>query len=321
MRYLSLGGREVSAVGMGAWQLGSKSWGWGRGFGPSEASAIVKRALELGVNLFDTAEVYAGGLSELLLGEALRGHRQRAYVATKVWPTHALRRQVRSAAEGSLRRLQMDRIDLYQIHWPNPLVPMSWTLAGMRDLLDSGRIGSVGVSNFSLSRWRGADGLLGMPVPSNQVRYNLLQREAERDLLPFAQSNRRAIIAYSPLAQGLLSGRYDEAHMPGGVRRVNRLFTPENLRRARPVLDVLGEVAAAHGVTRAQIALAWTIRQPGVIAIPGAKSVEQIEQNAAAADVTLTPDEAAALDEVSASFRPAGRVSSVGQMARRLLGL
>ena len=321
MRYVSLAGREVSVVGLGAWQFGSTSWGWDREFGTREAMAIVERAIELGVVLFDTAEVYAGGASEQLLGEALREHRERAYVASKVWPTHPLRSQVRAAAAGSLTRLRMERIDLYQIHWPNPLVPLSWTMAGMRDLLDAGRIGAVGVSNFGLDRWRRADAVLGAVVPSNQVRYNLLQRGAERDLLPFAHEEGRVIIAYSPLAQGLLSGRYDSAHVPGGVRRFNPLFTRENLDRVRPVLDVLGEVATAHTATRAQIALAWVIGRPGVVAIPGAKSVEQVEQNAAAADIELSADEAAALEEASRGFRPAGRIRSAASMARRLLSV
>ena len=319
MRYLRLAGREVSVVGLGAWQFGSTSWGWNDGFGPPEAMAVVGRAVELGVNLFDTAEVYAGGMSERLLGEALRGHRDGAYVATKVWPTHPLRGQVRAAAGRSLGRLGMDRIDLYQVHWPNPVVPIAWTMAGMRDLLDEGRIGAVGVSNFSVARWRAADAALGLPIPANQVRYNLVQRTIERDLLPFAQTEGRVIIAYSPLAQGLLSGRYDPDHAPGGVRRLNLLFTRENLARARPVLDALGAVASAHAATPAQIALAWLVSKPGVVAIPGAKSVEQVEQNAAAADIELSAEETAALEEASDAFRPAGRLASAGLIVRRLL--
>ena len=321
MRYVSLGGHEVSVVGLGVWQFGSTSWGWDREFGRREAMAVVERALELGVNFFDTAEVYAGGLSEQLLGEALRDDRDRAYVASKLWPTHVLRPQVIAAAVGSLARLRMERIDLYQVHWPNPLVPLSWTMAGMRDLLDAGRIGAVGVSNFGLGRWRRAEAALGAVVPSNQVRYNLLQRGPERDLLPFAQEEGRVIIAYSPLAQGLLSGRYAAGHAPGGVRRFNRLFTRGNLDRVRPVLDVLGAVAKAHAATSAQIALAWVIGRPGVVAIPGAKSVEQVEQNAAAADIELSADEAAALEEASRGFRPAGRIRSAASMARRLLSV
>ncbi len=319
MRSIALGGRQVSVIGLGAWQFGSTSWGWNREFGAREATAIVQRALELGITLFDTAEVYAGGASERILGAALGPQRDRAFVASKVWPTHPLRPQVLAAAVGSLARLGLERIDLYQVHWPNPLLPISWTMAGMRDLLDAGRIGAVGVSNFSVGQWKRAEESLGAVVPSNQVRYNLLQRGPERDLLPFAQEHGRVIIAYSPLAQGLLSGRYDRRNAPGGARRINPLFTRENLERVRPVLDVLGEVATAHAVTRAQIALAWVVSQPGVVAIPGAKSLEQVEQNAAAAEIELTAGETAALDAASRAFRPAGRLRSALPMARRLL--
>ncbi|MCH7483351.1 MAG: aldo/keto reductase [Chloroflexi bacterium] len=319
MRYVSLAGAEVSVIGLGAWQFGSRGWGWGREFGRREALAIVERAIELGISLFDTAEVYGGGGSERLLGDALRDHRAQVYVASKVWPVHALRSQVRAAAERSLGRLQMDRIDLYQVHWPNPLAPISWTMAGMRDLLEAGRIGAVGVSNFGLDRWRRADAALGAPVPSNQVRYNLLQRDPERGVLPFAREEGRTIIAYSPLAQGLLSGRYDAGHVPGGVRRFNPLFTRENLDRVRPVLDVLGEVARAHAATPAQIALAWVVARPGVVAIPGAKTLEQVEQNAAAAEIELSADEMAALEAASRGFTPAGRLRSAAAMAGRLL--
>lgn len=319
MRSITLGGRQVSVIGLGAWQFGSTSWGWGREFGAREATAIVQRAIELGITLFDTAEVYAGGASERILGEALGEHRDKVFVATKVWPTHPLRPQVLAAAVGSLARLRMERIDLYQVHWPNPLLPISWTMAGMRDLLDAGRIGAVGVSNFSLGQWRRADAALGSVVPSNQVRYNLLQRGPERDLLPFAQEHGRVIVAYSPLAQGLLSGRYDRGNAPGGARRINPLFTRENLDRVRPVLDALGEVAKAHGATPAQIALAWVVGRPGVVAIPGAKTLEQVEQNAAAAGIELSAGETAALEDVSRAFRPAGRLRSALPMARRLL--
>lgn len=321
MRSVTLAGRQVSVIGLGAWQFGSTSWGWDREFGVREATAIVQRAIELGVVFFDTAEVYAGGASERILGEALREQRDQAFVASKVWPTHPLRPQVLASAAGSLARLQMERIDLYQVHWPNPLLPISWTMAGMRDLLDAGRIGAVGVSNFSLGQWRRAEAALGTVVPSNQVRYNLLQRAPERDLLPFAREEGRVIVAYSPLAQGLLSGRYGPAHAPGGVRRFNPLFTRENLERVRPVLDVLGEVARAHAVTPAQIALAWVVAKPGVVAIPGAKTLEQVEQNAAAAGIELSAGETAALEEASRAFRPAGRLRSALPMARRLLSV
>ena len=319
MRYLTLGDQQVSVIGLGLWQFGSKAWGLGNDFGPDDARRIVDRALELGVNLFDTAEVYSSGGSELLLGAALEGRRERAIIASKVGPRHALRRSVRAAAARSIKRLGVETIDLYQVHWPNPIVPLSWTMAGMRDVAESGAVRNVGVSNFSLARWRRADRALGTPVVSNQVRYHLLDRGAERELLPFAQANDRVIIAYSPLAQGLLSGRYTPDDLPGGFRRFSPSFTPANLTRAAPVLDALRQVAGAHGATMAQIALAWVVRHPNVIAIPGAKSVAQAEENAAAADIELTGEEFAALIEASDTFRPVGRMRVAAQVLRRAL--
>ena len=319
MRYLTVAGHQISVVGLGAWQFGSRGWGWNTEFGPSDAQAIVKRALELGITLFDTAEIYARGNSERILGAALAGHRSDAYVATKLWPLYPLRRQVVPALRRSLARLGMEKADLYQLHWPNPLVPMAWTFAGMRDAVAAGLVDQIGVSNFGLARWQQAEAALGSPVISNQVPYNLVERRAERELIPFAQTNDRLILAYSPLAQGMLSGRYGATNLPGGFRRTNALFLPENIRRAQPVLDVLTDIAGAHRVTPAQIALAWTIRAPRVAAIPGAKSVWQLEQNAEAADISLTPDQVQALDDASNAFRPLTRVRSARQLLKRLV--
>jgi aryl-alcohol dehydrogenase-like predicted oxidoreductase len=319
MRYLEVGGRQVSVVGLGAWQFGSVGWGWNREFGPAEAEAIVKRALELGITLFDTAEIYARGNSERILGSALGDRRDEAYVATKLWPLHALRRQVVPSLRRSLGRLGMERAELYQLHWPNPLVPLSWTMAGMRDAREAGLVDEVGVSNFGLGRWKRADAALGSPVISNQVAYNLVERGPEREVIPFAQAEGRLVLAYSPLAQGLLSGRYTTDNLPGGFRRANRLFLPENIRRLQPVLGTLREVAEAHRVTLAQVALAWSIREPRVAAIPGAKSLWQVEQNAEAADIELAEDEVRALDEVSRAFKPVTRVRGLRGFVKRVV--
>lgn len=213
----------------------------------------------------------------------------------------------------------MDRVDLYQMHWPNPLVPLSWTMTAMRDVRAAGLVDEVGVSNFGLGRWRRADAALGTAVISNQVAYNLLHRGPEKDLIPFAQSHDRLILAYSPIAQGLLSGRYGHSNAPGGFRRTNALFIPENLRRVQPVLDTLQQIARAHRVEIVQIALAWTIRQTSVAAIPGAKSVWQLEQNAEAADIELAQDELIALDEVSRAFRPVSLLRGWQPLLKRLM--
>jgi aryl-alcohol dehydrogenase-like predicted oxidoreductase len=179
----------------------------------------------------------------------------------------------------------------------------------------------VGVSNYSLARWQAAEKALGSRVLSNQVRYSLVDRGPERDLLAFAEEAGRVIIAYSPLGQGLLSGRYDREHQPANrVRAVNPLFLPENLERAAPLLAVLREVAHAHDASPAQIALAWAIRRPGVTAIPGAASVAQLESNAAAAEIDLTEDEYRALNAASGRFSPVTGPRAVPRLIRARLG-
>ena len=318
MRYIFLGEQRVSVIGLGGVQFGSPGWGWDTDFGFAETRQVIHRALDLGVNLIDTAELYSGGYSERVVGEVVGGRRNEVLLATKVSPHHLLRGALRRAAERSLSRLGVETLDLYQVHWPNPLIPAAWTMAAMRDLQQSGRVRQVGVSNYGLAGWRRAEEALGGPIISNQVSFHLLDRSRERELLPYAQANGRVIIAYSPLAQGLLSGRYTADNLPQGIRAVYPLFTPENVRRAQPVIDVVRQVAEAHGATPAQIALAWLVHHPNVIAIPGAKSVAQVEANAAAADILLSDEEFRALSDASDAFQKVGLLRSFPQVVRRL---
>ena len=320
MRHLDVDGLgAVSRVGLGTWQFGSREWGYGDAYASGEAKAIVRRARELGVTLFDTAEVYGFGRSERILGEALGEERAEVVVATKVFPVAPFPPVVRNRLAGSARRLELDRLPLYQVHQPNPVVPDTVTMPGMRQLLDAGRIGAVGVSNYSLARWQAADAALGRPVVSNQVHFSLAAPSALDDLVPFAEREGRMVMAYSPLAQGLLGGRYGVDDRPGGVRAANPLFGTENLRRAEPLLGVLREVAAAHGVAAAQIALAWLVSLPRVVVIPGASSVAQVEANAAAADIDLRPDEQAALTAAARAFRPVSAVRTLVERVRERL--
>lgn len=302
MRYIEMGTRQVSVVGLGAWQFGTQGWGYESEFGRADVEAITRRALDLGVNLIDTAEVYADGRSEELIGEAVREQRDQVFLATKVAPPKADKSRVIRAAEGSLRRLQMETIDLYQVHWPDPSTPHEHTMAGMRELQSKGLIGQVGVSNYSRRQWREAEDALGGPIIANQVEYSLLDRRPEAELLAFAQEADRVIIAYSPLAKGLLSGRYSEANLPGGVRVGDPTFSRDNVRKALPLIAELRVVAAAHSVTPAQVAMAWLLSTPNVVVIPGAKSVAQMEQNAAAADIVLTNNEWSRLEVLSRPF-------------------
>jgi aryl-alcohol dehydrogenase-like predicted oxidoreductase len=304
--YLSAGTTpQISRIGLGTWQFGSREWGYGQPYADREARAIVRRAVELGVTLFDTAELYGFGRSERILGQALGEDRERVFVATKLFPLLPVAPVVEQRAVASANRLDVRRIDLYQVHQPNPVVRDGTIMRGMRALQRVGLVGEVGVSNYPLDRWQAAEIALGRRVLSNQVAYSLVSRSPELDLLPFAESTGHVVIAYSPLAQGLLSGRYDRDHRPANrVRAASALFLPQNLERAGDLIATLREVAQAHSATPAQIALAWSIRRPAVVAIPGASSVGQLESNVAAASIKLTDGEYQALSAASDRFRP-----------------
>src|SRR5690242_10611525 len=312
MQFLDVAGLgPVSRIGLGTWQFGSREWGYGESYAARGAREIVRRARELGVTLFDTAEIYGFGRSEKILGEALGDERADVVVASKIFPVAPFPPVVRQRWAGSARRLGLQRIPLYQVHQPNPVVRDSVTMTGMRELLDADRISAAGVSNYPLPRWQAADAALGRPVVSNQVQFSLATARPLDDLVPFAEREDRVVIAYSPLAQGLLGGRYDADHRPGGVRATNPLFGTENLRRVQPLLDVLREVAAAHDARPAQITLAWLLALPRVVVIPGASSVEQMEFNAAAAELRLADDEQAALTAAARAFTPVSGVRTL----------
>jgi aryl-alcohol dehydrogenase-like predicted oxidoreductase len=299
MKYVEAGGVRVSAVGLGTWQFGSTEWGYGSDYARGEALRIASRAIELGVSLIDTAEVYGFGRSEKIVGQAIKGRRDSVFIATKLFPI-GLPLMVASRARASARRLGVDRIDLYQLHWPSPMFPPGATMPRMRKVVESGLVNHVGVSNHSLAQWQTAEASFGGPVLSNQVRFSLLDRAAERDLVPWAQANGRIVIAYSPLAQGLLSGRYLDT-APRNFRRLRPEFSASSRARLRPLIDALNEIATRHGASAAQVALAWLIRKPNVVVIPGASSVRQVEENVAAADLELTDDEDASLGELAPS--------------------
>jgi aryl-alcohol dehydrogenase-like predicted oxidoreductase len=347
MRYLDVGaGKRVSKVGLGTHQFGSAEWGYGERYAGREARAIVRRALDLGVTLFDTAEIYGFqahriarralvegvaladvaripgfGRSEQILGQALGEQRDAAFLATKVYPALPAVAVPEQRAVASANRLRTGYLDLYQVHQPVHLAAGGAVMRGIRALQEAGIVNEVGVSNASLAKWLAAERALGGRVLSNQVGYSLITRSAERDLLPFAESHGRVVIAYRPLELGLLSGRYHGGHRPvNQVRTGAPLFLPENLERIGELITVLRDIADGHGVTPAQVALAWVIRHPAVAAIPGASSVEQLESNVAAASIELTDDEYRGLQAASARFHPVPGPGFLARQARAVLG-
>jgi aryl-alcohol dehydrogenase-like predicted oxidoreductase len=299
VRYVTVAGVRVSAIGLGTWQFGSTEWGYGAEYNRVVAGNIVRRALELGVNLIDTAELYGFGRSERIVGEAIRGHRDVVFLATKIFPI-GLPFMTPRRARGSARRLGVDRIDLYQLHWPSPLFPPRATMPHMRRLVEPGLVAHVGVSNHNLAQWQEAERAFGGPVLSNQVLFNLVDRRPERELVPFAQEQGRIVIAYSPLGQGLLSGKYQDSPPSNLLRRRRGSFSAANRARLSPLIAALREIGDRHSATPAQVSLAWLIRKPNVVAIPGASSVYQLEENVAAADIVLSDEESARLDSLSA---------------------
>ena len=318
VRYLDLDGRRLSRVGLGCGQLGERQWGYGTSYSQADCLAIVQRALDLGVTVFDTAELYGSGRSEMLVGEALSSWAGERFLATKFLPIMPTPRVMVAHCERSLDRLRVPLVDLYQINWTNPIVPLVRQMEGLRRVLALGMSRYAGVSNFSLRRWIAAERHLGQPVISNQVRYNLLQREPESGLLEYARQNSRLIFAFSPLAQGALGGHYHPGRAPGDLRRGNALFTEVALTAAAPLLGMLHEIADGHGCAPSQVALAYLLAQPQVIVIPGAKSIEQLESNVAAAELELSDDELLALRRGAEIFH-FSRSRAVAQLAARLL--
>lgn len=305
MEYIKLGKTDVRAsrIGLGVWQFDEGAWGpmdYGR------AKAIVAKAHELGVNFFDTAAVYGRGRSEELLGRAVRelGIREHVYAATKIPGDWHRRGDVFKAVENQRRRLGVDAIDLIQLHWPACWhnVPICETMKALEELVEKGVVRYIGVSNYPTQLLEAARACLSKAdVATSQNRYNLLEREADKELLPYLRRSGIALIAWSPLAKGAVTGKYTPDNPPAfnDVRRNDPLFTPENLRAAAPLVEEVKRLAAKYGKTPAQIALNWMIRDPAVYPIPGAKSPEQVAENAGAVGWRMSEEDWGRLDEIS----------------------
>lgn len=303
-------------MGVGTWQWGDTFiWQYGTGYADADVRAAFDAALAAGLTFFDSAEVYGLGRSERFLGEFIHapgGASVPVRVATKFFPApwRPTRGSVVRALRGSLKRLRLPAVDLYQIHWPSPTASVETLMAGLADAVEAGLARAVGVSNFDLQRTERAHAALarrGVPLASNQVHYSLLNRQVERaGLLARCGALGVTVIAYSPLEMGLLSGKYTPERPPPGTRAFR--YAPRYLARIQPLVARLREMGAARdqpGGERspAQVALNWTMCK-GTIPIPGAKNAQQMQQNAGALGWRLTPDEVAELDEASQALQP-----------------
>ena len=310
MRYVEIDGLRTSVIGLGTWQFGSREWGYGESYAAETAPGLVRRALELGITMLDTAEAYGPGRSERIIAAALAAippaDRADLIVATKFMPIAPAEPILARQAAGSRRRLGVDALDLYYAHWPNPFVSVRRTMQALRPLVATGVVRRVGVSNYGLEQWRAAERALRAPVVANQVRFSLASSGPAHDLVPYAVAHGRLVVAYSPLGQGLLTARpgngAERAQRPRGLRAASPLLRDGARAAAGPLVAAIAEVAARHEATPAQVALAWVIRHSNTIAIPGARTIAQLEENAAAADLVLTDDEVVRLSAEAAAF-------------------
>ena len=311
---VGLGGEhEIAPLGVGAWAWGAKRlWGYGKDYGPEDVAAAFRASLENGVRLFDTAEIYGNGASERIIGGLLRegGFDGGPLIATKFAPLpyRLSARSLLGALDGSLKRLGVEAVDLYQIHFPSPFLKVKSLMDALAETLQEGKVVSVGVSNYDAEGMRRAHERLrghGIPLASNQVRYSLLDRAPETNgVLDACRDLGAMLIAYSPLAQGLLTGKYAPGAKPTGlVRRFNRSFGDANLRKISPILEALRRIGGAHDKKPSQVALNWLISQQGVLAIPGAKNGRQARENAGALGWSLVPEEVGELDGLARDRR------------------
>jgi aryl-alcohol dehydrogenase-like predicted oxidoreductase len=319
MRYRLLGrtGLFVSEICLGTMTYGGKGrWAPIGQLGVADAQAQIKAAFDAGVNFIDTANVYSEGDSERIVGEALANlklPRQDLVVATKVrvrmgpGPNRVglTRAHIMDEVEASLQRLKLNHIDLYQIHGVDQVTPLDRTLRALEDLVRSGKVRYIGLSNYAA--WQIMKGL-GISerqgwnrFESIQAYYSIAGRDLEREIVPVALDQGLSILVWSPLAGGLLSGKFTEtASGPEGARRSSFDFPPVDRARAFRTVEAMRPIATVHGVSVARVALAWVLRKPGVTSvIIGAKTLDQLADNLAAAELTLSDAEMSALDEVS----------------------
>ncbi|MCB1143945.1 MAG: aldo/keto reductase [Leptospiraceae bacterium] len=319
MKYISLGntGLYVSRICLGTMNFGqgpmSAAIG---GLNEKEVQDIVDHAFAAGVNFFDTANLYSNGESEILLGKAIGNRREEAVIATKLYnpfgkdvnSVGTSRKAIMREAEASLRRLKTDYIDLYQVHSWDPTTPIEETLSALDDLVKSGKVRYIGLSNFTGWQIAKAHGISEAKsyhkFISAQTYYSLVGREIEYEVLPVIRDLKMGVMVWSPLASGFLSGKYTGENGETG-RRAIFSFPPVDQVRGDVIVEKLRTIAAVHNATPAQIALAWTLHQSGISSvIIGARRMEQLEENINAINVQLTHEELNQLDSISRTNTP-----------------
>jgi aryl-alcohol dehydrogenase-like predicted oxidoreductase len=303
LRSLGTSGVKISPIIMGTWQAGKEMW---VGIDDSETIKALRAAFEAGITTIDTAEYYGHGHSERIIGKALADVRDQVVYATKVFPNHLKYEQVIEACNRSLKNLRTNYIDLYQIHWPagswgTEFVPIEETMGAMNDLKEMGLIRAIGVSNFSRAQLEEA-AQYGR-IDSLQPPYSLFWRQVEKDARPYCVENTITVLAYSSMAQGLLTGKFGSNHKfaEGDHRSRNKLFKPDNYQRVQQALEKLRPIAERYGISLGQLALGWLIVQPNTCAIAGARTAEQVEQNAKAGEILISPSDLEEIDQIGRS--------------------
>jgi aryl-alcohol dehydrogenase-like predicted oxidoreductase len=304
LRTLGNSDLHLTPIGFGAWAIGGGDWQFS--WGPqddSDSIAAIHRALSLGINWIDTAAVYGLGHSEEIVGRAVKSSSRKPYIFTKCsmrWHAdrsiyHSLKAaSLAEEVEASLRRLQVDTIDLYQIHWPDPEAEIEEGWAALARLREQGKLRWIGVSNFSVEQMKRAMKIA--PITSLQPPYSMLRRGIESEILPFVQANGIGVINYSPMLSGLLAGKMTPeriaAFPPDDWRRRNVEFSEPKLSRNLRLVDLLRQIGSGHGVTYGVVAVAWTLHHPAITAaIVGGRGSKQVEETAAALTFRLTEDE------------------------------
>lgn len=306
-RFLGDSGLEVSVIALGTWAMGGAVETWGR-VDDRESIAAIHQALDLGINLVDTAPIYGLGHSEEIVGKAIQGRRSEVLVATKCGllfpksndelPLRCLSREsVIRECEDSLRRLRTDVIDVYQCHWPDPETHIREAMEALTTLLEQGKIRAIGLSNFSCEQVTAAREF--GPVHCLQPPFSMLQLRAAEDLIPYCIEHRIGVLTYSPLAKGLLTGKFGKDSRFEGIRSQDPEFVGERYRRNLRTVDQLGKIAADYDKTVTQLVINWTVSFRGVTApIVGAKRPSQVVENAGGVGWTISEEDRARIDAI-----------------------